>query len=160
LRSDVAREGEKEADARRDLVAKDPDAEERLQDAANSCQGGEGEVSSGACSRTGMRTSDAPAEIMCEMGDVTLIERKPAMQMRKPKTPCRTRVVRRRGQVRSTTARRDGQSERRTVTRAPVMNVPNPSPASPVPMSMSNTTHTSPLRMTNGAMTMADSRFE
>lgn len=31
---------------------------------------------------------DEPAEIMCEMGDVTLMLKNPAMQIRKPKRPC------------------------------------------------------------------------
>lgn len=42
----------------------------------------------GILDQTILRYSHSPAEIMCEMGEVTLMERKPAMQIKKPKTPC------------------------------------------------------------------------
>ena len=41
-------------------------------------------------------------EIMCVVGEVTWIEMKPAMQMRKPKTPCAVRRHHDDAHVRST----------------------------------------------------------
>ena len=89
----------------------------------------------------------SPAEIMCEMGEVTLMLRKPAMQIRKPNTPCSI-----------WSAWQSATSKRRlAVIAAPVKKVRKGAVSSEKTMPV--TFHTSPLRMMNGAMTNALSRF-
>ena len=134
-------------------IAKQTDTEESLQNTSN---GFVGTVVSTTFS--GHEGVNEPAETMCEMGEVILMERKPAMQIKNPKTPYRRRIST--SLIRNTLQKGGRRWERLTVIAAPKRNVLSAPVLSPTPIIISATTHASPLSSTNGAITPALRRFE
>lgn len=95
-------------------------------------------------------------EIIWVTGEVTLIDRNPAIQMRKPNNPCETNASR--GELALSSSSLASTKHELTVIAPPQMNLPRATPDSS--LHMAAMLGPSPTITLNGSITIAESRLE